>query len=409
MVKNPKPPSRQPAPNPTVADEGDATAETPSEPAVLAKSDHFAAPVVYVPPPDAIQSPVTWTRWIWAGGLAATFAAAAALWYFQPWVSTGLAVTIETVTPGPLMRVLAVNGRVAPLHRVDVKSTVGGEVMAVLVDEGGVVTLGDVLARVDPIKQQAAVRQAKAGLEAGLVAQAQADANFARAKALGGIIARTALEDARTVQQQAAQEVARMTALFDQAQIELAKYTMVAPMAGTVLNRNAEVGQVIDATVVMFTVADLAQLVVETDVDEAYAAQIIPGLPAVLQLTGETAKLEGSVSFVAPQVDAATGGLAVKIALDKPVAAPVGLTVTANIIVDSQDAAISVPRAALVTDATGAAVFVAVANQAVRRAVTVVNWPAARLQVTQGLTAGEAVITDATGLSDGKPIAVPGP
>ena len=364
-------------------------------------------PTPPVPPPVS-PAPKKRAWWMWAG-LAVLVFAAGALWYFQPWISKGLAVTTETVTPAPLMRVLAVNGRIAPLHLVTVKSTVGGEVLTVLADEGDVVAAGEVLARIDPTKQQATVRQALAGLDAGLVSLAQADASFARAEALGATIARTALEDARTTQQTAGQEVARLTALFDQTQIELAKYTLVAPMAGTILTRQAEVGQVVDTASALFTVADLVQLVVETDVDEAYAAQIIPGLPAVLRLKGGTETVDGSVSFVAPQVDAATGGLAVKIAFDTPVAAPVGLTVTANIIVDQKEGAFSVPRAALVTDAAGVAVFVAVANRAVRRAVAVVDWPADRLEVTKGLVAGDAVITDATGLSDGLAITLPTP
>ena len=100
---------------------------------------------------------------------------------------------------------------------------------------------------------------------------------------------------------------------------------------------------------------------VQADVDETYATQISPGLAAVLQLKGETTKLDGQVSFVAAQVDAATGGDAVKVAFDVPVVAPVGLTVTANIIVDRQEAAIAVPRAAVISDAQGTVVFVAVA------------------------------------------------
>jgi RND family efflux transporter MFP subunit len=278
--------------------------------------------------------------------------------------------------------------------------------VAVQAEEGQIVRQNDVLARIDSATQQAAVRQAMAGLDTGLVAQEQADAAFARATALGGNIARTALADAGRAQQTAAQEVARLTAAFDQAQIALTKYTVVAPIAGTVITRDAEIGQTVDATKVMFTLADVGQLVVETDVDEGYAAEITLGLPAVLQLKGAVAKLKGNVSFVAPQVDTATGGLAVKIAFAEPVTAPIGLTVTANIIVDTKGAAIAVPRAAVVRGAAGAVVFVAVAGHAVRRDVMVVDWPADRVEVTQGLTAGEAVITDATGLSDGLAISV---
>ncbi len=353
------------------------------------------------PPPSSVSR--MW--WVWAS-LVGLVLGIAALWCFQPWVSKGLAVTVETVTPAPLVLVLAVNGRLAPQHLINVKPTVGGAVVSVLVEEGAVVTQGEVLALIDPSGQQAQVRQAKAGLDAGLVTQSQAEANLARAEALGGNITRAALGDAQTAQQTARQEVARLTALLDQAQIGLEKYTIVAPVAGTVLSRNAEVGQVVDIATALFSIADLAKLVVETDVDESYAARITLGLPAVLQLKGDIAKRDGSVSFVAAQVDAATGGLAVKIGFDDAVAAPVGLTVTANIIVETQAAAIAVPRAAVITDATGSAVFVAVAGLAVRREVSVVDWPADRVQVISGLAAGDVVISDAKGLSDGLAISV---
>ena len=89
--------------------------------------------------------------------------------------------------------------------------------------------------------------------------------------------------------------------------------------------------------------------------DEAYATQIAVGQPAVLQLAGETATRDGHVSFVSRRVDAATGGLAVKIAFDAPVDGPLGLTVTTNIVVDRRDAALTVPRTALVTGARGRA------------------------------------------------------
>lgn len=359
-----------------------------------------------MPPPKPPSSSISRTWWVWAG-LGILVVGIVALSVFQPWVSKGPAVVVETATPAPLVLVLAVNGRLAPQHLVAVKPTVAGEVILVQVEEGAVVQEGEVLAQMDASGQQAQVRQAKAGLDAGLAAQSQAEANLARAEALGGNITRTALSDARTAQQTATQEVARLTALLDQVQIGLAKYTIAAPVAGKVLSRGAEVGQVVDITTSLFSIADLGKLLVETNVDEGYAARITLGLPAVLQLKGDSAKREGRVSFVAAQVDAATGGLAVKIAFDDTVAAPVGLTVTANIVVERQAAAISVPRAAVITDTTGAAVFVAVAGHAVRRDVSVVDWPADRVQVTSGLAAGDVVITDASGLSDGLTISVP--
>jgi len=130
------------------------------------------------------------------------------------------------------------------------------------------------------------------------------------------------------------------------------------------------------------------------------------GQPAVLQLAGDTGTHQGHVNFVSNRVNEATGGLAIKISFDAPVAAPVGLTVTTNIIVDQRDAALTVPRTALVN---GDAVFVAEGGVARRQPVTVVEWPAARLIATSGLEEGTAVIVDATGITDGQPVAVDEP
>jgi len=294
------------------------------------------------------------------------------------------------------------------LHPVEVRATVSGAVLSVLRDEGDAVASGEVIARIDATGQQAAVRQALAALDSGTVARAQAQADVERMQALGAAIARTTLEDATRTLQSADQEVGRLSALFDQAQFQLAKYTITAPIAGTVLVRGVEPGQTADPTTVLFTLADLAAPVVQTEVDEAYAAQIAVGQEAVLQLVGETATHPGAVSFVAPQVNADTGSLVVRITPDPVLTAPVGLTVTANIVVDRQEAALSVPRAALMAGSETPAVLVLDGTTARRRDVTVIDWPAARLIVTSGLVAGDVLIADATGLSDGQTVKVAG-
>lgn len=388
-------------PNATIPPKTETTADLPILlPVRELTVTHKLVPATVSPPPKR------WSWQLWAF-LALFVTVGSGLWYFQPWIPKGLPVIIETIVPATLTRVLAVNGRVAPLHLINVKASVGGKVTNVLVEEGQNVAQGDILARIDASSQQALVRQAAAGLDAGLVAQEQAATNSARAEALGNNISRTALADARSAQQTAMQEVARLTALLDQAQIKFEEFTVVSPVAGTVLSRHAETGQSVDLTMPLFSIADLGQLIVETNVDESYAALMTPGLAAVLQLKGAADTRKGSVSFVAAQVDAATGGLEVRIAFDDPVVAPVGLTVTANIIVDRQNDAIAVPRAALGTDAKGSFIFVAVAGQAQHREVVVVDWPADRVQVSEGLSAGEVIISDATGVSDGLAITLP--
>jgi RND family efflux transporter MFP subunit len=362
--------------------------------------------LVTTPPhPPAVAPQAQRRLWPWIAG-AVLAAGLGGILYLQPWVPQAVPVLVETVARGPVARVLAVNGRIAGVRSVEVRPQVSGTLDAVLVDDGDPVQPGQVLVRLDAAAQQALLRQAAAGLDAALVAQEDARATYDRTDALGTNAARVVLESAARAVQAAAQEVARMTALLDQAQIQLEKFTIRAPIAGTVLDLKADPGQNVDPATVLMTVVDMGHLIVETDVDESYATQIRTGQPAALQLAGETIVREGRVSFVSQKVDEATGGLAVELTPVVPVLAPIGLTVTANITVEDQPAAITVPRAAILREAEETAVLVVEDGTARRRAVTVIDWPAARLIVTDGLAAGDVVIADATGLADGQTVTV---
>lgn len=380
-----------------------------SEKAAIASTQFGEPRLPAVRLPSAASTPGPRRRiWIRAVGLVIAGAAGLVL-YLQPWTAGPIPVAVETTALAPVTRVLAVNGRIAALHSVDVRALVGGTLADVRVSEGAGVQRGAELARIDASAQQAVLRQAMAGLDAALVAEAQAQDTLVRTEALGANVARTAMETATRAVQSAAQEVARSSALVEQAQVQLENHTIRAPMTGTVLVLNVEPGQTVDATTLLMTIADLDQLVVETDVDEAYATQIRADLPAVLQLAGEAVQRAGSVRYVSQRVDAATGGLAVELGFDDPVMAPVGLTVTVNIIVDSRDAALTAPRAAIQSSATGDAVFVVTDGTARHRPVSVIDWPAARLIVTEGLVPGESLILDATGIADGQVVRVEQP
>ncbi len=124
-------------------------------------------------------------------------------------------------------------------------------------------------------------------MDHGIVAQQQAEAALSRATALGVNVARVTQEDAKRSLQQAQRETGRLQALYDQAQFQLTRYKITAPIAGTILTRSVEPGQVIDLSTPLFTLADLSDLIVETDVDEVYATQIKSGMPALLRLAGD--------------------------------------------------------------------------------------------------------------------------
>lgn len=338
--------------------------------------------------------------WVW-GSLGLAVLGIAGFVYSQYWFVGPQAVEVEIASLAPVTRVLAVNGRIAAVHSFDIRPLIGGILETLSVAEGDKIEQGQVIGSINADSQNAIVRQSMAGLDASLVAEQQATDAYSRSIKLGNNISKTELDTNAYAVQSATQEVARQTAILDQAQITLRNHTIRAPISGSALVLNVEAGQIVDLTTVLLTMADLSDLVVETGVDEAYARQIVLGQPTILQLAGETGTHDGHVSTVSTLVDVDTGGFAVRITFDEAITAPVGMTVSANIVVEELSEALTLPRSAIVTDETGTGFFLLKDGKARLMPVTVLEWPAARLIVSDGLSEGDMVIVNAEGLLDG--------
>ncbi|TQE98213.1 MAG: biotin/lipoyl-binding protein, partial [Spiribacter salinus] len=129
-----------------------------------------------------------WRIWLLLGALGLVLAA---LVLAQNWMNRPPVVPVETVTPAPVTRVLAVNGRIAADNSVEVTPTVTGTLTALPVAEGDAVKAGDTLAQIDADAQRTLLRQAQARLDAARDAQAEARAEFDRAAALDTTVARS--------------------------------------------------------------------------------------------------------------------------------------------------------------------------------------------------------------------------
>jgi RND family efflux transporter MFP subunit len=319
----------------------------------------------------------------------------------RPWEEKPTQLAVERVEAGPVTQVLAVNGRVAARNSVTVRSAVSAKALTVAVEVGDSVAEGQLLAQLDAAVAEAQVKQAEAALQAQLVSQRQAEAVSARADALGENATRSTREDAALALAGAINQTTRLQGALDEANRQLEQYSIESPIAGVVLSRDVDQGQLVDAQTELFVVADTSDLVVETDVDELYSSQISTGLAALLRPVGHTLARPGTVVFAAPTVDAATGGRATRIAFDEPLSLPVGLTVNANIIVNEVADALSVSRSALVTEGTTSRVLVIENGLVAARMVEFSDWPAERVIVTSGLAAGDVVILDPQGVEPG--------
>jgi HlyD family secretion protein len=218
------------------------------------------------------------------------------------------------VRRGDLVEIATASGTVEPDVQVEVKSRASGEAIEVLVDEGDQVEAGQLLVKLDPIDAERDVRVAQIALDKAQADLAQARANLvvaqaerdeARAKAdvrnRGAELGLVSTEDQRTATSsagvanatvtqresqirsaQAQVQSARLT--VDEARRRLAEMEIRAPISGTVLAVNVERGTIVSSGITTFsggtallTLADLADLRVVGDLDEAQVGRVREG------------------------------------------------------------------------------------------------------------------------------------
>lgn len=217
---------------------------------------------------------------------------------------------VVTATRGTLALEILETGRVEPREKVELKSKLAGEVVAVRVDEGDRVRKGDVLVALDPTDFEREVAAVEAELE-----RARAAIDFARVT-----LARKRRAVEERVMASAELDVSEhelRTRLAERRMLEVrlgaardrVRYTRIAaPMDGTVIQRATEVGEVVvpgvQATLngkPLLTIADLSVLVVKVDLNQIDVAKVRLGALASVTfdaLPGKT--LSAKITRVAP-------------------------------------------------------------------------------------------------------------
>ena len=215
------------------------------------------------------------------------------------------------VENGEIKQVVEATGTINAVITVQVGSQVSGVISKLYVDFNSPVKKGQLIAQIDPALFQGALAQAqadlanaKANLSAAVAGTAKARATEIQAKAdyernLGlakqGVVSPQTLDLARAASDGAvasvsasvaAEEQARAQVLQKQAAVQVAQtnldYTTIhAPIDGTVVARNVDVGQTVAASLqapTLFTIAqDLTKMQVYAKTDESDVGQIRPG------------------------------------------------------------------------------------------------------------------------------------
>lgn len=210
-----------------------------------------------------------------------------------------------------------------------------------------------------------------------------------------GFAARAALDAARAALDTAEANVAAASAAVRASAERAREFTIRAPMAGIVLARPIDDGQVVGAGETLFELGSATGVEIRAEVDEAYADVLRPGQAARAALSGSTDIFPVRVTEVSPRVNAGTGGRMVRLGSEAGPDLSPGRSVDVTIIVARREQAIVLPRSAIVDATAAARVYVVDAEDRVRvRPVTLLRWPSVNAIIEAGLGAGDRVVLE---------------
>jgi membrane fusion protein (multidrug efflux system) len=314
-------------------------------------------------------------------------------------------------------------GRVAAFQVSEVRPQVSGVIQRRMFQEGSVVRQGQTLYQIDPSIYQAQAAQAAANLQSARASAVAARTLAARYKPLveQEAISKQDYTNAVAQARQADASIAQNSATLRLAQVNLRFTRVPAPITGRIGLSAVTEGALVTAnqTDALTTITRLDPVYV--DIQES-AADLLAlrralsqggAVPTSAQVRlklpdGTFYGFTGTVEFSQVLVDQGTGTVTLRARFPNPQSMLLpGMFVTAQFAQAVDTSAFLVPQPAITRDPKGNATLwvVGPGNRAVQRVVVTDRTLGQYWVVTQGLAAGEKVITQGTAnLKDGAPI-----
>lgn len=274
--------------------------------------------------------------------VAALVVLVGAWWAWRPDV-----IPVETtpVTEEPMTEAQAVlnaSGYVTARRQATVSSKITGKIVEVHIEEGVVVSAGQVLAVLDDTLIRANLELAEAQLETARKALAETQAlsreaqlNLARIAKLAnqGVANQAELDRAEAEHESLTARLARQKEEIEVARrqlamrrIELEDTVIRAPFDGVVVSKNAQPGEMISPMSAggsftrtgICTIVDMSSLEIEVDVNESYIQRVVAGRPVEARLDAYPQwNIPAHVIAIVPTADRQKATVEVRIGFDQ--------------------------------------------------------------------------------------------
>jgi HlyD family secretion protein len=323
---------------------------------------------------------------------------------------------ITVVTPGlkAVTSTVTFTGAIAARYDMPIGNDGDtGRIVAVYVEAGDHVRKGQLLAKLDDSVLIPQVNRLAAALEQAKAQAALSAAEYRRAQGVesAGALSAEDIEKRRATSITDAANVKVVAAQLAEAEARLNRTHVVAPIAGTVLTRGAEVGQIANpGGAPLFRVASGGEVEMRGQLAEQDLAQVKVGDAATVRLTGLAQAFEGRVRLLGAIIDPQTRLGEIRITLKPDPALRPGAFARGTVMVSQAQRPV-VPQTAVLTDSRGSYVYlVNASNHVERRGVRVADTSEQGVVIASGLSGSERVVTTAAGfLRDGEEVQVAAP
>jgi HlyD family secretion protein len=317
--------------------------------------------------------------------------------------------TATMVSPMRAGAVLIASGYVVAQRKAAVASKGTGRLVYLGVIEGDRVRAGQVLARIEDADVKAQLAQAQANVQLSRAELHDAERSLERERYLSdsGASSQASVDAAEARYQRVKASIATAEAAVQVAQVALENTVIRAPFDGTVLTKNADVGEVVAPLAAsafsksaVVTIADLRSLQVEADVAESNLEAVSPGQPCEIVLDAyPDVRYPGVVAKIVPTADRAKATVQVKVAFrsyDARVLPEMSAKVhflprPSHVAVDTQSVLV-VPGSAVSERNGRSVVFVVAGGRAVEVPVVVGRQVGSSVAIREGLRPGTQVV-----------------
>lgn len=294
------------------------------------------------------------------------------------------------VMPSVVERSITISGTLKPYEETVLMPEVAGRIVTVNLPEGKPVQKGTILVKLFDLDLQAQLTKSKAQLDIARATQMRLEALIK----INGV--------SRSDYDQSVLQVNTLVADSVLLSVQISKTEVRAPFNGVLGLKNVSPGAQVNTATPLTTIRAINKMKLDFSVPEKYSQEIVPGMMLTFSIEGDDSLYTAKVLASEQSIDATTRNLKVRALVEdnngllKP-----GTFARVVLQLGAIENALMVPTQAIIPQERSKSVIVAVAGKAKLVAVKTGIRQESAVQVTEGLAAGDTVVT--TGLLFIKP------